>query len=126
MFRHMKDHMVDEDEMQSPPRLLRHKDLKERRIVPNRTTQQRWIEKEGFPRGFLLGPGYRVWTEEEITEWIEQRRAVSERRLKQPVIHALPEGLREAVDASAESPSRCAVEQHRLGRPRRLSVPPRR
>ena len=53
--------------------LLRFSDLEQRKIVPNRTTRKRWEETEGFPPGRLLGPATRVWTEEEIAEWLASR-----------------------------------------------------
>ena len=43
--------------------LLRFRELKARRIVTNHPTLKRWIEKEGFPPGILLGPNTRVWRE---------------------------------------------------------------
>lgn len=53
---------------------LRFDDLRERRIVNNRTTLSRWIRERGFPPGILLGPNTRVWSEEEIETWIEKMR----------------------------------------------------
>ena len=59
------------------PKLWRFKDLKERGIVPNRPTMKRWEEKLDFPRGYLLGPNYRVRTEEEILAWLAKRAALA-------------------------------------------------
>lgn len=53
--------------------LLRFRDLKARNIVRNFVTLGRWIEREGFPPGRLLGPNSRVWTEDEIEAWIKSR-----------------------------------------------------
>jgi predicted DNA-binding transcriptional regulator AlpA len=53
--------------------LLRFGDLKARRIVSNYPTLKRWQEREGFPRGFLLGPNTRVWREAEIEAWLAAR-----------------------------------------------------
>ena len=53
--------------------LLRFSDLKERGIVQNWVTLQRWISGNDFPPGRKLGPNTRVWTESEIEEWITSR-----------------------------------------------------
>jgi len=55
------------------PTLLRFADLKARGIVNNRMTLRRWIEREGFPPGRLLGPNSRCWIDQEIAEWIAAR-----------------------------------------------------
>jgi hypothetical protein len=55
------------------PSLLRFSDLKKRRIVENWPTLRRWVEKEGFPPGLMLGPNTRGWREEEINEWLASR-----------------------------------------------------
>jgi predicted DNA-binding transcriptional regulator AlpA len=55
--------------------LLRFADLRERGIVMNWPTLQRWIREEGFPPGRLLGKNTRAWTEQEIADWIESRPA---------------------------------------------------
>ena len=52
---------------------LRFNDLRERRIVDNRTTLYRWIKERGFPPGILLGPNTRAWTEEEVEAWLAER-----------------------------------------------------
>jgi hypothetical protein len=52
---------------------LRFADLKERGIVSNWQTLSRWIEKESFPRGVMLGANTRAWTESEINEWLAGR-----------------------------------------------------
>ncbi len=53
--------------------LLRFTDLQERKIVNNHVTLKRWIEREGFPPGFMLGPNTRVWRESEIEDWLASR-----------------------------------------------------
>jgi hypothetical protein len=53
--------------------LLRFRDLKDRRIVSNHVTLGRWIAKEGFPPGFMLGPNTRVWREDDIDAWLDSR-----------------------------------------------------
>ena len=49
-------------------RYLRFKDLQTTGIVNNRVTLSRWIKQAGFPRGVLLGPNTRAWTEDEIEQ----------------------------------------------------------
>jgi predicted DNA-binding transcriptional regulator AlpA len=53
--------------------LLRFRDLKERGIVSNHVTLTRWIEREGFPPGLLLGPNTRAWREAEVEAWLASR-----------------------------------------------------
>ena len=54
---------------------LRFDDLRDRRIVKNRTTLYRWIKERGFPAGILLGPNTRAWPEDEVDAWLEARAA---------------------------------------------------
>ena len=58
--------------------LLRFDDLRERRIVRNRTTLYRWIKEQNFPPGALIGANSRVWTEEEIEAWLAAKMRVSD------------------------------------------------
>jgi predicted DNA-binding transcriptional regulator AlpA len=53
--------------------LLRFKHLKQRHIVENWPTLKRLKEKHGFPPGRLLGDNTRVWTEDEVDEWLDSR-----------------------------------------------------
>lgn len=53
--------------------LLRFRDLKDRKIVQNHVTLRRWIEQEGFPPGFLLGPNSRAWRASEVEAWLNSR-----------------------------------------------------
>ena len=57
----------------SESRLLRVRDLKDRGIIYNWTTLHRWIANGQFPPGRYLGPNTRVWTEDEIAEWLASR-----------------------------------------------------
>jgi predicted DNA-binding transcriptional regulator AlpA len=59
--------------------LLRFRDLKQRKIVNNPVTLNRWIRQEGFPPGFMLGPNTRVWREADIDAWIDSRPVENER-----------------------------------------------
>ena len=54
-------------------KLLRFSDLKTRNIVKNGPTLLRWIEREGFPLGMLLGPNTRAWREADIEAWLATR-----------------------------------------------------
>jgi hypothetical protein len=53
--------------------LLRFADLKARGIVNNRIQLRRLQELHGFPRGRMLSPNARTWTEQEIKEWYSSR-----------------------------------------------------
>ena len=55
--------------------LLRFRDLKDRKIVTNHVTLKRWIEREGFPPGLMLGPNTRVWREADVEAWLASRPA---------------------------------------------------
>jgi len=55
-------------------KLLRFCDLVDRNIVANRMTLKRWIDDQGFPPGFMLGPNSRAWPEDEVEAWIEARK----------------------------------------------------
>jgi predicted DNA-binding transcriptional regulator AlpA len=59
--------------------LLRFNDLRDRRVVGNRMTLQRWIAREGFPPGKKIGPNSRAWTESEVAEWLASRPAAKPR-----------------------------------------------
>jgi hypothetical protein len=52
---------------------LRYADLEARGLVNNRTQLKNLQTKYGFPKGRLLGPNTRAWTEEEVTAWEDGR-----------------------------------------------------
>jgi predicted DNA-binding transcriptional regulator AlpA len=54
---------------------LRYEDLQARKIVRNRVTLWRWIQREGFPAGILLGPHTRVWEPQTVEDWLGSRPA---------------------------------------------------
>ena len=56
-------------------KLLRYHDLVARGIVNNRMTLSRWIDGQGFPPGFMLGPNSRAWPEDEVEAWLAARKA---------------------------------------------------
>lgn len=57
--------------------IIRFNDLQKAGIVKNRVTLSRWIDKYGFPSGFLIGPNSRGWYEQEIDDWLSRRRKIS-------------------------------------------------
>ena len=59
-------------------RILRFPDLKDAGIVDNRATLYRWIKLYGFPKGVLLGPNTRAWSQDEIDAWLRSRPIVGE------------------------------------------------
>jgi len=61
-------------------KLLRYKNLKERRIVENRMTLHRRIKFQGFPKPIALGPNSVAWIEEEVNQWLTERAASRDRR----------------------------------------------
>ncbi|MBT4016608.1 MAG: hypothetical protein HOE62_01565 [Alphaproteobacteria bacterium] len=56
-------------------KILSYADLKADGIVGNRTQLGRLIELDDFPPGFLLSANSRRWTELEVAEWLQKRRA---------------------------------------------------
>lgn len=54
-------------------------DLKRMGVVRNRTTLYRWIHERDFPRGTLIGPNSRRWTEKSVKEWLADRAALEQR-----------------------------------------------
>ena len=61
------------DLVHSIPTILRFSDLRARGLVSNWVTLRRWIQHQGFPPGRKLGPNTRVWTGDEISEWLADR-----------------------------------------------------
>lgn len=60
-------------------RLLRFADLKAAQIVTNWPQVRRLVDSRGFPPGFLLSPGCRVWDAAEVESWLQSRREASAR-----------------------------------------------
>jgi predicted DNA-binding transcriptional regulator AlpA len=59
-------------------RYIRYPELHKQGIVSNRMTLYRWIRLHDFPKGILLGPNTRVWSEEEVSEWIKTRKEMEQ------------------------------------------------
>ena len=55
------------------PKFLRLKNLEELGIAKSHQAVRHMQMHYGFPLGRLLGPGTRVWTEDEINEWLASR-----------------------------------------------------
>lgn len=60
------------------PELLRKKDLCQRYQI-NRTTLDRWVSANKFPRPIRLPGGQPAWREDQVNEW-EQSRAATPAR----------------------------------------------
>lgn len=58
-----------------PKQLLRYRDLEHSGVVANRMQLSRLVEKQGFPKGFMLSANTRVWDAAEIEEWVARRRS---------------------------------------------------
>jgi predicted DNA-binding transcriptional regulator AlpA len=55
------------------PTFIKFRDLKARGIATSWTTLNNWIAHDGFPPGRLFGPTIRVWSEDEVAEWLASR-----------------------------------------------------
>jgi hypothetical protein len=55
------------------PRLVRYHDLEKSGIVRNRTQLERLIRDEGMPPGRMLSSKTRVWTINELLDWLATR-----------------------------------------------------
>ena len=111
--------------MSLPVKLLRFPDL-QRVGIRNHPTLSRWIKKQGFPPGRLIGPNTRVWTVEEVEAWWESRQARTPRLKIVKPAPLLQEGSRRvgkedrhqtstASDSAAQATSREAEIDGRAG-----------
>jgi len=59
--------------------VLRYKDFVERKLIGNRTTLRRWMEREDdpFPQPIKLGPNSICWRCSDVEAWFERRAAAS-------------------------------------------------
>jgi hypothetical protein len=55
------------------PYFLRFCDLQDRGIVQSHAALRHFQIHEGFPLGRLLGPSSRVWTVQEVNDWLNGR-----------------------------------------------------
>jgi hypothetical protein len=53
--------------------LCRLKHLQENNIADSYTQAKELEEKEGFPRGMMLGPNTRAWFVSEVNAWLKNR-----------------------------------------------------
>jgi predicted DNA-binding transcriptional regulator AlpA len=58
-----------------PTKLVRFSDLEARGIITSWPMLKRRIERDNFPRGRMIGPNSRAWTEQEVEAWIASRPA---------------------------------------------------
>lgn len=63
--------------MSALPRLLSFNDLRNLGIVKHREGLRQLQLRHQFPRGFLLSDNRRVFSEDEVSTWLDQRRAAS-------------------------------------------------
>ena len=84
--------------------LLRFKDLQSRGIIGTWPTLARYIATRGFPAGRRLGYN-RVWTEQEVDEWIA---ALPDAKAEKPKLiggaakrHAAKQARADIADASS-------------------------
>ena len=54
-------------------KLFRFADLRERGVVDSWSQLRRLMERHGFPRGRMLSPNQRTWTEGEVNSWYRSR-----------------------------------------------------
>ena len=89
--------------------LLRFRDLKDRGIVSNHVTLKRWIEREGFPPGRLLGPNTRVWRESRSRLGLIPARPTTAAPM---LANACRRGPRDGPNRNGgEAPRRCAARE---------------
>jgi hypothetical protein len=55
------------------PTCVRFKDLQARGIVGSWAALQDLIKNQAFPPGRLRGPSSRIWTTDEISQWLDSR-----------------------------------------------------
>ena len=53
---------------------LRYRDFIESGLVSNRTTLDRWIESNDFPKPYRLGPNTLAWRQDEVDAWVAERK----------------------------------------------------
>jgi predicted DNA-binding transcriptional regulator AlpA len=56
-----------------PLEVLRFADLVSMGVVKTWPTLTDWIERRGFPRGFLIGPNSRAWMAADVYGWLASR-----------------------------------------------------
>jgi predicted DNA-binding transcriptional regulator AlpA len=63
------------------PRYVKFRDLKQLNIVNSWPQLGRMMRDEAFPSGKKLGPQTRVWTEQEVADWLASRPEAKQPRL---------------------------------------------
>jgi hypothetical protein len=66
---------TEDTDMQSEklPTLVRFEDLRQRGIVNSWAALKHMQQTAGFPKGRLIGPNTRAWTDEEVAQWWNTR-----------------------------------------------------
>jgi hypothetical protein len=107
----------------SVPRLLAYSDLEQCGIVNNRTQLSRNIKYLGFPEGFLISSNARRWTEDEVAEWVEVRRAICTGQMDAPQSTSQPSltnrNIADNPRADANNSGSDAGVQKNFGKPGR-------
>jgi hypothetical protein len=93
------------------PYFLRFADLQARGIVTTWQGLRHLQLHQGFPLGRLLGPSSRVWSADEINEWLESRPAEPSRQTRERAAKSVEARVsngtlptaREMLDASNNS-----------------------
>jgi prophage regulatory protein len=80
-------------------KMVRFAQLNAAGIVPNRTTLGRWSKDYGFPKPIELGPQSVAWYEDEVLDWIAQRKV--EREAREAVRSAKGAAIRASAKAAA-------------------------
>jgi hypothetical protein len=78
------------------PKFLRFCDLQDRGLVQSHAGLRHLQTHESFPLGRLLGPSTRVWTVDEVNEWLASRPTEPSRQTR--------ERARQSVEARRPAP----------------------
>jgi len=78
-------------------KLLRFADLKAAGAVKHWAQVRRMVDNYGFPPGFMLSPGIRVWDAHEVDAWLEKRRSAARDALRR----LTPEAAERRLDVEA-------------------------
>jgi len=93
------------------PKFLRLKNLEELGIAKTHQAVRHMQIHCGFPLGRLLGPGTRVWTEDEINEWLASRPVEVSEQARRHTGHRRGSrrkwGMAEAKQVRSDAPSDC-------------------
>ena len=94
--------------------VLRFNGLKAKNIVKNRVQLDRMQRLYGFPKGRLLSPNVRAWTEDEIDTWLDDRPVENTAPLKGAILKRQQASMakaREALPASRRRKAKAKTEE---------------